>query len=183
MIWKSHFIQPRVSWWRLNRFLPRLCWGAAEPCSEVLIREHWCPSTSAFVPIAPGAAAPCLIISKQQAASSDPHMRHWPPGEPVQEDWGPDAESSQNTTDPLLSGGNKSLGRSSVKYAQAIQRLCIIERSKWEQDDFHASLIVNVFTVSGKTEVWAKGGWRVKCKTKHFLWLSISFLLSVLLGC
>lgn len=47
----------------------------------------------------------------------------------------------------------QSLGRSSVKYAQAIQRLCIIERSKWEQDEDRASLIVNVFTVSGKTAV------------------------------
>lgn len=50
-------------------------------------------------------------------------------------------------------GCKQTLGRSSVKYAQAIQRLCIIERSKWEQDEDRASLIVNVFTVSGKTAV------------------------------
>lgn len=37
------------------------------------------------------------------------------------------------------------------------QRVCIIERSKWVQDEHHGSLIVNVFTVSGKTEVWARG--------------------------
>lgn len=75
-------------------------------------------------------------------------------------------------------GGDKqSLGRSSVKYAQAIQRLCIIERSKWEQDEYHGSLIVDVFTVSGKTAVWAKGGEEgpegVKRKAKYFLWLFI----------
>lgn len=68
-------------------------------------------------------------------------------------------ESSQNTTHTLLSRGNKeSLGRSSVKYAQAIQRLCIIERSKWEQDENQGSLIVDAFTVSGKMAVWTKGG-------------------------
>lgn len=50
------------------------------------------------------------------------------------------------------------MGRSGVKYARAIQRLCIIEKSKWEQDEYHGSLIVNVFTVSGKTAVWVDGG-------------------------
>lgn len=57
-----------------------------------------------------------------------------------------------------MRGDNQSLGRSSVKYAQAIQRLYIIERSKWEQDEYHGSLIVNVFTVSGKTAVWVRRG-------------------------
>lgn len=37
-------------------------------------------------------------------------------------------KSSQNTT--MVGGDKQSLGRSSVKYAQTIQRLCIIERSK-----------------------------------------------------
>lgn len=51
------------------------------------------------------------------------------------------------------------------------QRVCIIERSKWVQDEHHGSLIVNVITVSGKTAVGARGEIieMVKSKTKDFL--------------
>ena len=50
------------------------------------------------------------------------------------------------------------------------KRLCIIERSKWVQDEHQGSLIVNVITVSGKTAVCAKGEIieMVKSKTKDF---------------
>lgn len=41
---------------------------------------------------------------------------------------------------PLSVEGGQSLGRSSVKYAGAIQRLCIIERSKWEQEECRGSV-------------------------------------------
>lgn len=38
-----------------------------------------------------------------------------------------------------------------------IRRVCIIERSKWVQDEHHGSLIVNVITVSGKTRSLGRG--------------------------
>lgn len=61
------------------------------------------------------------------------------------------------------------------------QRVCIIERSKWVQDEHHGSLIVNVITVSGKTAVWAKEGEiieMVKSKLKTSLFTQHQLLLS-----
>lgn len=61
------------------------------------------------------------------------------------------------------------------------QRVCIIERSKWVQDEHHGSLIVNVITVSGKTAVWAKEGEiieMVKFKLKTSLFTQHQLLLS-----
>lgn len=84
----------------------------------------------------------------------------------------------------MVGGDKQSLGRSSVKYAQAIQRLCIIERSKWEQDEYHGSLILNVFTVSGKTAVWAKGGGVRRGLKESNVKLNISFgFSSALIKC
>lgn len=67
---KYQFLHPCVSW-RLqksgnasSRFLTRLGLSAVEPRSKVLIKERWCPSTSALMPHALGVAAQCLIISK-----------------------------------------------------------------------------------------------------------------------
>lgn len=61
------------------------------------------------------------------------------------------------------------------------QRVCIIERSKWVQDEHHGSLIVNVITVSGKTAVWVKEGEiieMVKSKLKTSLFTQHQLLLS-----
>lgn len=61
------------------------------------------------------------------------------------------------------------------------QRVCIIERSKWVQDEHYGSLIVNVITVSGKTAVWAKEGEiieMVKSKLKTSLFTQHQLLLS-----
>lgn len=60
------------------------------------------------------------------------------------------------------------------------QRVCIIERSKWVQDEHHGSLIVNVITVSGKTAVWARGKIieMVKSKLKTSLFTQHQLLLS-----
>ena len=61
------------------------------------------------------------------------------------------------------------------------QRVCIIERSKWVQDEHHGSLIVNVITVSGKTAVWVKDGEiieMVKSKLKTSLVTQHQLLLS-----
>ena len=61
------------------------------------------------------------------------------------------------------------------------QRVCIIERSKWVQDEHHGSLIVNVITVSGKTAVWVKEGEiieMVKSKLKTSFFTQHQLLLS-----
>lgn len=50
---------------------------------------------------------------------------------------------------PPLRGGGGTL----YNMHRQFQRVCIIEKSKWVQDEHHASLIVNVITVSGKTAV------------------------------
>lgn len=133
------------------------------------------------MPHALGVAAQCLIIFNGWQLKTDPHVRHRSPGERNCQECTWRRAAGEIQPKHNYGGGDKqSLGRSSVKYAQAIQRLCIIERSKWEQDEYHGSLIVNVFTVSGKTAVRAKGGGgeegagRVKCKAKYFLWLFLS---------
>lgn len=60
------------------------------------------------------------------------------------------------------------------------QRVCIIERRKWVQDEHHGSLIVNVIIVSGKTAVGAKGKIieMVKSKLKTLLFTQRQLLLS-----
>lgn len=60
------------------------------------------------------------------------------------------------------------------------QRVCIIERSKWVQDEHHGSLIVNVITVSGKIAVWARGEIieMVKSELKTSLFTQHQLLLS-----
>lgn len=60
-----------------------------------------------------------------------------------------------------------------------LQRVCIIERSKWVQDEHHGSLIVNVITVSGKT-ARAEGEIieMVKSKLKTSLFTQHQLLLS-----
>lgn len=116
-----------------------------------------------LAPFALHAAA--FIISTQQAALvSVTHETLFPwqalsLGVHVERACGQIANPSKTPLIPFLGGGGSTQWgrRHGVKYAQAIQRVCIIERSKWVQDEHHGSLIVNVFTVSGKTAVWARG--------------------------
>lgn len=116
-----------------------------------------------FAPFALCAAAQCFIISTQQAALvrvTHETLFPWQAlslGVLEERAWGQIVNPSKTTVILFFQGGAHSRGGDGVKYAQAIQRVCIIERSKWVQDEHHGSLIVNVFTVSGKTAVWAGG--------------------------
>lgn len=89
-------------------------------------------------------------------------------------------ECYQNTIDIPLKGDHTEGEVVQCKNMhRQLQRLCIIERSKWVQDEHHGSLMVNVITVSGKTAVCARGEIieMVKSKLKTSLFTQHKLLL------
>lgn len=54
----------------------------------------------------------------------------------------------------ILLGMGACRGGGSTVWKMQFQWVCIIESSKWGQNERHGSLIVNMITVSGNTAVW-----------------------------